>query len=240
MTATNIDTSFYFLIGFISLVVLIVILIFIFKSPFKYPYFDYDFDVSGKRKPKIEDLIDEFLIAGNFDNISGHFDVIQNWKKDCNEIIENSRIKKYRMNQFQECLDDKHAFKFHIKRKHTRYKQVNYIKTPYTVIQEDGCYEFDYTYLKNRNEQLKEINYECTISKYNNQNQRKLMTKELRKKIIIRDNYTCQICGKYMPDEVGLQIDHIKSIAKGGKTVESNLQVLCSKCNGKKSDKEDF
>ena len=49
--------------------------------------------------------------------------------------------------------------------------------------------------------------------------------------------YTCQMCGKYMPDEVGLHVDHIVSISKGGKTVPSNLQVLCSKCNGSKSNK---
>ena len=63
------------------------------------------------------------------------------------------------------------------------------------------------------------------------------MTKELRQQIIDRDKYTCQLCGKYMPDEVGLHIDHIVSISKGGKTVPSNLQVLCSKCNGIKSNK---
>ena len=51
---------------------------------------------------------------------------------------------------------------------------------------------------------------------------------------MIRDNYTCQICGKYMPDGVGLHIDHIIPVSKGGKSVESNLQVLCSKCNGSK------
>ena len=50
-----------------------------------------------------------------------------------------------------------------------------------------------------------------------------------------RDNYTCQICGKYMPDGVGLHIDHIVPIKKGGKSVPSNLRVLCSKCNGRKS-----
>ncbi|MBQ4167275.1 MAG: HNH endonuclease [Clostridia bacterium] len=75
------------------------------------------------------------------------------------------------------------------------------------------------------------------MRKYHVKNQRKLLTKELRKEIIERDNYTCQICGKYMPDEVGLHIDHIVPIAKGGKTVKSNLQGLCSKCNGKKSSK---
>ena len=50
----------------------------------------------------------------------------------------------------------------------------------------------------------------------------------------VRDNYTCQICGKHMPDEVGLHIDHIISIKNGGKSTPSNLRVLCSKCNGKK------
>jgi 5-methylcytosine-specific restriction endonuclease McrA len=60
------------------------------------------------------------------------------------------------------------------------------------------------------------------------------MTKALREQIKTRDNYTCGICGKYMPDEVGLHIDHIVSIRNGGKSVPENLRVLCSKCNGKK------
>ena len=78
---------------------------------------------------------------------------------------------------------------------------------------------------------LKEINYETTTQKYFANNQRKLMTQELRQKIIRRDNYTCQKCGKYMPDQVGIHVDHILAIKNGGKTVESNLQVLCDKCN---------
>ena len=40
-----------------------------------------------------------------------------------------------------------------------------------------------------------------------------------------------------VPDEVGLHIDHIIPVSKGGKTIKSNLRVLCSKCNGKKSNK---
>lgn len=79
-----------------------------------------------------------------------------------------------------------------------------------------------------------EIGYETTLRNFESKNQRKLMTTKLRKQIMERDNYTCKICGKYMPDEVGLQIDHIIPIAKGGKTISSNLQVLCSKCNGSK------
>ena len=51
-----------------------------------------------------------------------------------------------------------------------------------------------------------------------------------------RDNYTCQLCGKYMPDEIGLHIDHIIPWSKGGETTMENLQTLCSKCNLGKSN----
>lgn len=98
-------------------------------------------------------------------------------------------------------------------------------------------YSYSFDYIRNRYKRLENIGFECTLLAYENKNQRSLMTPALRNKIKVRDNYTCQICGKHMPDEVGLHIDHIIPIAKGGKSVESNLQVLCSKCNGSKSDK---
>ena len=34
-----------------------------------------------------------------------------------------------------------------------------------------------------------------------------------------------------------MSIDHIIPIAKGGKTIESNLQVLCQRCNLQKGAK---
>ena len=85
--------------------------------------------------------------------------------------------------------------------------------------------------------QLKKLNFELTRSEAFNKDQRKLMTAELRRKVKIRDNYTCQCCGKYMPDEVGLHIDHIVPVSKGGLSITDNLQVLCDKCNLKKRDK---
>ena len=126
---------------------------------------------------------------------------------------------------------------FELDRKQTRYKQKNYVKHSYqTMVAIDG-FGYSYEYLYNRYKALEEINFECTLNQYHSKNQRKLMTKALRNKIMKRDNYTCQKCGKYMPDEIGLHIDHIIPISKGGKTVESNLQVLCSKCNGHKSNR---
>ena len=69
--------------------------------------------------------------------------------------------------------------------------------------------------------------------------QRSLMTKKLRTLIKTRDNFTCCACGNSTDVEpiLLLEIDHIIPVAKGGYTVEDNLQTLCWKCNRAKSDK---
>ena len=207
------------------------------KSPFQYPYFYHDFDVSGKKNPDIDNLIDEYIIAGNFWTIQLHQQKIKDWKEYSWKKIAGCRLKKYRARQFQACLDDNNAFIFRLTRRQTRYRQRAYVKTAYKVTQIIDQFTCDYTYLQKRNEKLRAINYECTLKDYHSKNQRKLMSKELKQKVIIRDHYTCQICGKYMPDGVGLQVDHIIPVSKGGKSILSNLQVLCSKCNGRKSAK---
>lgn len=66
--------------------------------------------------------------------------------------------------------------------------------------------------------------------------ERALVTDGLRYKILKRDNFKCKACGK-SASEVELQIDHIIPVSKGGKTIESNLQALCKKCNSGKSNK---
>jgi hypothetical protein len=65
--------------------------------------------------------------------------------------------------------------------------------------------------------------------------------------IFIRDNFTCKACGDRpvttnpfgieIPDLGQLAADHIRPVAKGGKTIIPNLQTLCRKCNQEKSDK---
>ena len=69
--------------------------------------------------------------------------------------------------------------------------------------------------------------------------QRALMTRKLREHIKKRDNYTCCNCGNstHVEPNLLLEIDHIIPVAKGGCTVEENLQTLCWKCNRAKSDK---
>lgn len=69
--------------------------------------------------------------------------------------------------------------------------------------------------------------------------QRSLMTKKLREFIKTRDNFTCCNCGNStnLEPNLLLEIDHIIPVAKGGRTVENNLQTLCWRCNREKSDK---
>ena len=49
--------------------------------------------------------------------------------------------------------------------------------------------------------------------------------------------FTCALCGKKFSNRIMLQVDHIKPMNKGGKTILDNLQILCRVCNGEKSDK---
>lgn len=71
------------------------------------------------------------------------------------------------------------------------------------------------------------------------QGQRALMTTKLRKEILQRDNFTCQICGNSNKKEKNLllEIDHKIPLSKGGLTTIENLQTLCWKCNRQKGSK---
>ena len=227
---------------FVMLGLLIVVLTFlaywILRNPFRYPYYIHVFDVTSKRNVKIEDYIDSFLCNPcNWRSMQMHEQYIRQWKTDTEKYIQACRLKEYRAKQYEKILDDEHAYRFRTIRQQTRYRQQNYVKTSYKVSVVDAEYSVNWPWLTDRYMQLERIGFETTLNEYNSKSQRKLMTPLLRKKIMERDHYTCQNCGKYMPDEVGLHIDHIIPIAKGGKSVASNLRVLCSKCNGKKGAK---
>lgn len=198
------------------------------RNPFQYPYFVWWFDVSYKRNVDITDCIDSFLCnEQNWRALKQHEQSIKQWKHDTENYLQTCILKKRRIRQYQEVLDDNSAFRFGTSRNRTHYKQQNYVKTAYKIPTAESIMAVSWPWLINRHAQLEEIGFEATLKEYHSKNQRKLMTKALRKEIMKRDHYTCQMCGKFMPDEVGLHIDHIVPIAKGGKTVPSNLQVLC-------------
>ena len=65
-----------------------------------------------------------------------------------------------------------------------------------------------------------------------------------RAKILLRNGYTCQVCGATAGDDhpldesrkVRLHVDHIVPFSKGGSDEDSNLRVLCSACNEGRKD----
>lgn len=228
----------------ISVIVVIIIVVDYLKEPFAYPVIKHDIDLSGRKKPSYDECIDQWIIDHQeYDFLDNYNTVINEWDVDCKRYLNKTLLwRKHKTKIYNEIREqitakDYEIFKFVFFRSQTRYRQVNYQKIQYTVDNIDKVLYLTLQQLLEIDDELEEIDYETTRDKYFAKNQRKLMTKELRKKIILRDNYTCQNCGKYMPDEVGLHVDHIIAIKNGGKTVESNLQVLCDKCNLRKGKK---
>jgi hypothetical protein len=54
-------------------------------------------------------------------------------------------------------------------------------------------------------------------------------------RVVRRDNYTCQVCGKHLKDNE-LEFDHIIPISKGGSSEEHNIRLVCYDCNRRKSN----
>lgn len=75
----------------------------------------------------------------------------------------------------------------------------------------------------------------CRNQNYRNQNP-VLHSKLLFWRILNRDNFQCQYCGRTpTKDGIKLHIDHIKPQADGGKTEMNNLVTSCELCNLLKS-----
>lgn len=60
----------------------------------------------------------------------------------------------------------------------------------------------------------------------------------LRYRVLKEAKGRCALCGATKNEKV-LDVDHIVPRSRGGKTEYENLQVLCSKCNRSKRDKDD-
>lgn len=57
----------------------------------------------------------------------------------------------------------------------------------------------------------------------------------LRWKVLNRDNFRCQYCGKTPQDGIKLIVDHITPRVKGGMTTLDNLATACADCNSHKT-----
>lgn len=100
-------------------------------------------------------------------------------------------------------------------------------------------------YIKNYNYRKAYKDNEKKKSKEKDKLRRRNISAKDKQFVLERDNYTCQICGiskqffnDLCPgsgDYLLLEIDHIVSVANGGKGNDvSNLQCLCWRCNRKK------
>lgn len=68
---------------------------------------------------------------------------------------------------------------------------------------------------------------------------RKAIPPKLTLKVLKRDKFKCQICGKSPATDpyLELEVDHILPVSKGGSNDLDNLQTLCFYCNrGKGND----
>jgi hypothetical protein len=57
----------------------------------------------------------------------------------------------------------------------------------------------------------------------------------IKMRVVRRDNYTCQHCGKHLKDNE-VEFDHVIAFAKGGSSEEQNIRLTCHDCNADKSD----
>lgn len=79
---------------------------------------------------------------------------------------------------------------------------------------------------------------ECWYQWYHNLAPPRYWT-EIREKVLVRDNRTCQKCGKKELKDEEADIDHIIAISLGGRMWDmDNLQTLCEECHIEKTRKD--
>jgi 5-methylcytosine-specific restriction endonuclease McrA len=57
-----------------------------------------------------------------------------------------------------------------------------------------------------------------------------------RKNILLRDQYTCQYCGRQLPPSE-LTLDHVYPRSRGGESAWENLVACCRSCNHEKGNR---
>ena len=63
----------------------------------------------------------------------------------------------------------------------------------------------------------------------------RVFSEQMKRRVYEKQEHKCAICGNVF-DFADMQGDHIVPWSKGGRTVEDNLQMLCSTCNNDKSN----
>lgn len=61
---------------------------------------------------------------------------------------------------------------------------------------------------------------------------------QLRFRVLSRDHFRCQYCGRSQAEGAVLHLDHVVPFSKGGPTTEGNLITACVDCNLGKTDRD--
>lgn len=84
-------------------------------------------------------------------------------------------------------------------------------------------------------QKVKHKNYKIKIRKINNGTYKNGVVPELRKEILRRDNYTCNMCANFHFEDgySSMQVHHIIPVSEGRNDEHSNLITLCHPCHKK-------
>lgn len=198
------------------------------KQPFKYLCKYFNIKPSEENLEKFEKILNNFEAAedGKQLAVKQKKDILQSIESDVPWLIKKLSAKKLEKNLGFEYID---------------LSTIYFPKYVFSYISSGGNSSLQCNIVMDIQNLNKFISYLSEVIKFKNSvaGQRALMTSSLRKKILIRDNCTCQFCGNSKSKEPNLllEIDHKIPLSKGGITSEDNLQVLCWKCNRSKGSK---
>lgn len=197
-------------------------------KPFKYICKYFEIYPTEKTLSEFENLLNNFEAA-----ING-MKILQIEKTKILSGIENEIPKKIKENGY-------YRFQLEIGFEDIEIEKIDFPKYKFQYISSGGYAHTECEVVMDIQNLNKFISYLSEKIKFKNSvaGQRALMTSSLRRKILNRDNYTCQKCGNstFKEPNLLLEIDHKVPLSKGGMTTENNLQVLCWRCNRSKGAK---
>ena len=178
----------------------------------------------------IENNID--FIRTDIENAIYNIKMLDDYNKEVNKLTlikSNNTSKKF--NKIENCIFNKLIYKkedFLI-----NVKLIVYYRSNSGKINENIKTLITFLELVNIYNAWQQGNKYCETQK----RERRIMNDDIRYNVLKRDNFQCQLCGATAKDGAKLHVDHIIPVSKGGKTIMSNLQTLCDRCNIGKSNK---
>lgn len=185
---------------------------------------------------KYEDLVN---YKKKFDRLKKEYQLYLKDYEELKKYINNEEATKIKMslkkyNKYQNILYESNMIKRDYKFKVVVY--VNYSSKKGKIHKKRYKVYYDNEFVKILNQYF-ELKKTKRIYEINSRIERAKMSDSIRYDVLKRDGHRCCICGRSAREGVNLEVDHIIPVSKGGKTIMSNLQTLCDRCNRGKSNK---